>query len=200
MLSPVEPDTNPWDAAADTFDREADHGLTDPAVRRAWTDLLRSVLPARRSRVLDLGCGTGSLSLLAADLGHRVHGIDLSARMLEVAVAKANGPDPTFARADVAHPPVRAAGVDVVLARHVVWALDDPAAALRGWVELLAPAGRLVLVEGRWSTGAGIDAGRLRDLVRPLCGEAAVRHLDDPAYWGRPINDDRYLLVARRAA
>jgi hypothetical protein len=29
-----------WNAAAERFDEEPDHGLTDPAVRRAWTDLL----------------------------------------------------------------------------------------------------------------------------------------------------------------
>ncbi|MEO3867990.1 hypothetical protein ABGB18_04080 [Nonomuraea sp. B12E4] len=27
-----------WDAAADTFDEEADHGLRDPSVQAAWAD------------------------------------------------------------------------------------------------------------------------------------------------------------------
>ena len=31
---------NDWDAAAATFDDEADHGLRDPAVRAAWAALL----------------------------------------------------------------------------------------------------------------------------------------------------------------
>ena len=59
---------------------------------------------------------------------------------------------------DAADPPLAEAAYDVVLCRHVLWALPDPAAALRRWVRLLAPAGRLLLVEGRWGTGAGLSA------------------------------------------
>jgi len=39
--------------------------------------------------VLDLGCGSGQVSLLAASLGARVHGIDIAPRMLEIARASA---------------------------------------------------------------------------------------------------------------
>lgn len=35
--------------------------------------------------VLDLGCGSGQVSLLAASMGARVHGIDISPRMLSIA-------------------------------------------------------------------------------------------------------------------
>ncbi|MYQ98083.1 MULTISPECIES: SAM-dependent methyltransferase [unclassified Streptomyces] len=55
-----------WDARAAGFDEEPDHGLRDPAVRAAWAARLRSWLPGHLADVLDLGCGTGSLSLLAA--------------------------------------------------------------------------------------------------------------------------------------
>jgi SAM-dependent methyltransferase len=118
--------------------------------------------------------------------------------MVEHARRKATGRRPTFARADAAHPPIRAASVDVVLCRHVLWALPDPGAALRRWASLLAPDGQLVLVEGRWSTGAGLDAAHARTLVEPIAHVAAVRVLDDPRYWGKDIDDERYLLVARR--
>ena len=73
-----------WDAAAPTFDDEPDHGLRDPGVRQAWADRLRSWLPARPGDVLDIGCGTGSLSLLASEQGHRVTGVDLSPAMVAV--------------------------------------------------------------------------------------------------------------------
>ncbi|MCZ7461226.1 NUDIX hydrolase [Streptomyces sp. WMMC940] len=45
-----------WDAA-DTFDDEPDHGLRDPAVRRAWAERMRHWLPPAPSDVLDLGRG-----------------------------------------------------------------------------------------------------------------------------------------------
>ena len=43
-------------------------------------------LPGRR--LLDLGCGTGSISLLLAKMGYQVTGLDLSGPMLEVARKK----------------------------------------------------------------------------------------------------------------
>lgn len=77
-----------WDAAADTFDDEADHGLRDLRVRAAWAGRLRSWMPRPPSDVLDLGCGTGSLTLLLAEQGHRPVGLDLSPRMAEAARRK----------------------------------------------------------------------------------------------------------------
>jgi SAM-dependent methyltransferase len=189
-----------WDAEAATFDDEPDHGLRDPAVRAAWAALLRAHLPAPPADVVDLGCGTGSLAVLLAEAGHRVEGLDYSAPMVAAAVAKARaaGVDAAFRQGDAAAPPYPAGSADVVLSRHVLWALPDPDAALRRWVELLRPDGRLVLVEGRWETGAGLTAQACRDLVLRHRAEAAVERLDDPALWGRAIDDERYVLVSPR--
>jgi len=127
-----------WDAEAARFDEEPDHGLLDPAVRAAWADLLRECVPAW-STVLDLGCGTGSLAVLLAEQGHVVTGVDLSPRMLEAAQDKAvrHSTDVTFVLGDASEPPV-AGPFDVVLARHVVWALPDRSGALDRWAALLA--------------------------------------------------------------
>jgi hypothetical protein len=86
----------------------------------------------------------------------------------------------------------------VVLSRHVLWAMPDPSAALGRWISLLAPGGRLVLVEGCWSTGAGLTAERCEALVREHRQEVDVLPLDDAVYWGTEIEDERYLLVSRR--
>ena len=74
-----------WDAEAPSFDDAADHGLRDPAVRDAWRALLRSVLPAPPTDVVDLGCGTGSLSVVLAEAGYTVTGIDFSWEMIAAA-------------------------------------------------------------------------------------------------------------------
>jgi ubiquinone/menaquinone biosynthesis C-methylase UbiE len=189
-----------WDEHAATYDEEPDHGLRDPAVRAAWASLLRLHLPAPPADVLDLGCGTGSLAVLLAEAGHHVQGLDLSAPMVAAAEAKARaaGVDAAFRQGDAAAPPYRAGSADVVLSRHVLWALPDPDEALRRWVGLLRPGGRLVLVEGRWSTGAGLTPDETRALVRRHRREAAVERLDDPVLWGRAIDDERYLLVSLR--
>ncbi|MGW6929840.1 class I SAM-dependent methyltransferase [Lentzea sp. NPDC054927] len=188
-----------WDEHAETFDQEPDHGLLDPEVRAAWAAVLLPLLPAGSASVADLGCGTGSLSVLLAQAGHDVRGVDLSPRMVAAAQAKADnaGVPAVFVQGDASHPPYPPASCDVVLARHVLWALPDPAAALRCWVNLLKPGGLLVLVEGRWSTGAGLTAAECRALVLEVRQEADVTRLDDPALWGRAIDDERYLLVSR---
>jgi hypothetical protein len=88
----------------------------------------------------------------------------------------------------------------VVLARHVVWALPDTEATLRGWVDLLTPGGRLVLVEGFWSTGGGLHSGDLTQLLAAdhRLVDIGVEPLTDPQLWGGPISDERYAVTARR--
>jgi len=144
--------TEPWDDAAATFDEAPDHGLTDPAVRAAWRELLLGVLPPAPADVADLGCGTGTLTRLLSDEGYRVDGLDLSPEMLRHARQKA--PGARFVLGDAADPALERAAYDVVLCRHVLWALPSPEDAFARWVALLRPGGVVVLVEGRWGAGA----------------------------------------------
>jgi 2-polyprenyl-3-methyl-5-hydroxy-6-metoxy-1,4-benzoquinol methylase len=188
-----------WDREAATYDDDPDHGLRGPSVRAAWRDLLLDNLPPAPARVADLGCGSGSLSVLLGEEGYDVSGIDLSDEMLGVARTKAEraGVEVAFAQGDASAPDLEHGAFDVVLCRHVLWALPDPSAALAQWVDLLRPDGRLVLVEGRWHTGGGLPARRTELLVREHRGEARIRHLPEPVYWGRAIDDERYLVLSR---
>ncbi|MDL5200660.1 class I SAM-dependent methyltransferase [Streptomyces sp. ALI-76-A] len=188
-----------WDAQAPSFDDAPDHGLRDPQVRLAWAGRLRGWLPGAAADVLDLGCGTGSLSLLAAEQGHRVTGVDRSPAMVGLARAKLAGRDAVFLVGDAADPPVGEERFDVVLVRHVLWTLPDPGRALRHWRRLLRPGGRLVLVEGVWGTvdPVGIPAARLTALLAPLGGTVRVDRLsDDARLWGKDVDDERYTVVA----
>ena len=184
-----------WDSAAETFDEAADHGLADPTVRGAWRDLLLGALPPGPARVADLGCGTGTLSLLLAESGYAVDGLDFSPEMIRRARAKV-GHAAAFHVGDAAEPPLEMASYDVVLSRHVLWAMPSPADALDRWVGLLAPGGRLVLVEGKWSTGAGLTGDETLALVRATGREATLRRLSEPVWWGREIEDERYLVAS----
>ncbi|NNJ06893.1 methyltransferase domain-containing protein [Streptomyces sp. PKU-MA01144] len=186
-----------WDAAAGTFDEEPDHGLRDPGVRRAWAERMRHWLPPAPSDVLDLGCGTGSLALLAAEQGHRVTAVDLSPRMADAARRKLAGTAAEVLTGPAERPPVGDRRFDAVLVRHVLWALPDPEAALAHWASLLRPGGRLVLVEGVWD-GSGLPASRLIGALGPLSRRIDHERLSDvPGLWGRPVHDERYALVAR---
>ena len=209
-----------WDAAAPDFDREPDHGLLTAGARAAWSGLLARCLPeAPPQRVLDVGCGTGSLALELVRLGHRVTGVDLAPEMVSRARAKlasagSAGPVAEFLVGDAADPPTGERRYDVVLARHLLWTLPSPEEALRAWLRRLAPGGRLVLVEGRWNTagqtaapyvpgadrlpwGGGVGAEQLAALLRPLVADLRVEELSgDARLWGRQVDDERYVLVA----
>ena len=138
--------------------------------------------------------------MLLASTGYRVCGLDLSPKMVDLARAKAAAARVAvdFIVGDAARPPWQAASFDVALCRHVLWALADPVAALEQWFRLLAPDGRLVLIEGRWWTGAGLPAAAAADLLAQVGATARLMPLPDPALWGSAISDERYLVVAER--
>ncbi|THA25523.1 class I SAM-dependent methyltransferase [Streptomyces sp. RKND-216] len=210
--------TDYWDAAATTYDEEPDHGLRDAGTRDAWARRLLEWVPGPAGSVLDAGCGTGSLSLLLAEAGHVVTGVDAASGMVWRAREKAEtaGVRARFLLGEAGDPPVGDRAFDTVLARHVVWTLPDPHRALRRWVSLLRPGGRLVLVEGRWRQSAatdaapyvagaaralpwhgGVGAEELAEAVSPLV--TAVRTVPlsgEVALWGRPVDDERYALIA----
>jgi SAM-dependent methyltransferase len=189
-----------WDTQAATFDNGADHGLRDPRVKEAWRRLLLSHLPPAPAAVADLGCGTGTLSVLLSAEGYAVTGLDFAPAMIRAARAKARtaGTGARFVLSDATEPALPPGSFDVVLARHVLWAMPDAPRTLAAWLRLLVPGGSLVLIEGRWSTGAGLTTAEAGRMVLRQRDDATITALDDPALWGGPVTDDRYLLVSRR--
>jgi hypothetical protein len=56
----------------------------------------------------------------------------------------------------------------------------------------------LILIEGRWSTGAGLSAEDCRSLVLRHRAEAIVQPLsENEGLWGKPVDDERYLILSR---
>lgn len=189
-----------WDRQAATFDQDPDHGLEDPAVRTAWRNLLTQILPKPPSKIADMGCGTGALTELLAQDGHELVGLDTSPQMVKTARQKLNasGVDARLEVRDVADPRLRSGTYDVVLSRHVVWALPDKVDAIATWFRLLRPGGRIVLIEGRWSTGGGLTMQDLASLLEPHSPIVHRIPLSDPQLWGRTVTDERYALVGEK--
>ena len=168
-----------WDADAATYDDSTDHGwaAASPALRAAWNAALHRLLPGEGSRVLDVGAGTGFLSLAAARMGHRVTALDLSGGMLERLRegAARQGLEVEVVQGGAEEPP--AGPFDAVIERHLLWTLPDPAAALAAW-RAAAPEGRLVLFEGLWGGADPVERlrGQAREGLRRLRGEPDHHH------------------------
>lgn len=188
-----------WNDVAASFDNEPDHGLHDPVVLGAWTQLLSTWLPPTKAMILDVGCGTGSLSVVLAGLGHEVTGIDWSPAMISLAEAKAavSGYPITFHVMDAAFPVLSPQQYDVIVCRHLLWALPEPNQVLQHWVNLLKRGGRLLLIEGYWSTGGGLHAEQIVEALLSLLTSVRVQNLSNqPNLWSGAVADERYILVA----
>jgi len=188
-----------WDDLASTFDNEPDHGLRDCLIRETWAAVLKTWLPQNGAIVLDIGCGTGSLSIVLAGLGHKVTGIDLSPSMITLARAKAatHALQIEFDVMDAAFPQLPSQHFDVILCRHLLWALPEPKQVLQRWSEFLKQKGRLILIEGFWVTGAGLHAQEIIEMLPSAFINVSVQNLNDnPNFWGGTVTDERYAIVA----
>jgi SAM-dependent methyltransferase len=156
-----------WDEDAATYDRSSAHYPQRPQEQAAWAATLRRLLPAPPAAVLDMGAGTGFLSLLLAAQGYQVTAADLSPGMLARLTAKAadRGLAISVAETDALHPPE--GRFDAVVERHLIWTLPDPAAALAAW-HTAAPDGRLVLIEGTWDGRRTSTLNQFRARARML--------------------------------
>ena len=146
-----------WNRRAAHFDEDFGHSIGSPEERAAWDRVLALCLPPQGALdALDIGCGTGFLSLELWARGHRVTGVDFAPAMLDRARAKAaeRGASIGFEEADAEALPFAAASFDLAVSRHLLWTLPDPEAAIDEWVRILRPGGRLVVVDGQADLGA----------------------------------------------
>ena len=106
---------------------------------------IRSIGVCADDRVLDLACGTGDLSELAAATGARVLGIDFAGNMLVGASRRRICA--TFIQADANALPLPTAAVSVVLSGFALRNFVSIPRALQEAARVLKPGGRLALLE-----------------------------------------------------
>ena len=144
--SPAAPD---WSAG--------NYETTAEQLRPAAGVLVDRAAPERGETVVDIGCGTGTATLLSALRGARVVGVDPARRLLQVArdTAAQQGLDTTFLLGEAAALPVGDGEADVVLSSFGLIFASDPAAAAAEIARVRAPRGRVVFTA--WGPGNALD-------------------------------------------
>jgi SAM-dependent methyltransferase len=151
-----------WNEDAPTYDLWPEHTALSALERAAWASELSRVLPTDGGTLLEIGAGTGFLSIAAARLGYRVTALDISEGMLARLKASAarDGLTIETAHAPADQPPE--GPFDAVIERLALWTLPDPDGALRAWRNVTKPEGILIAFEGLWTGGGYGDAVRRR--------------------------------------
>jgi SAM-dependent methyltransferase len=123
--------------------------VMDASLASATAGLLSLAAIRPGERVLDIGCGSGQTSLMAADAvgaTGQVTGVDVSRQLLALARSRAEERGNVhFIEADAATHPF-APDHDLLISRFGVMFFDDPSAAFANLRRAAAPGGRLAFI------------------------------------------------------
>jgi demethylmenaquinone methyltransferase/2-methoxy-6-polyprenyl-1,4-benzoquinol methylase len=166
-----------FDSIAPSYDL-LNHLLSMGLDRRWWNRAARSfrdILARPNARVLDLCCGTGDMT--SALLKQRpqsaqpVTGLDFSAEMLDRARTKYSGANAVWVKGDAMHLPYADESFDLVTAAFGFRNLTNYAAGLAEIHRVLAPGGRIGILECNQPDGlSGFGYGIYFQHVLPLLG------------------------------
>lgn len=104
------------------------------------------------SRVLDVGCGPGLLSIVMSEHGASVTGIDYSEKMVAQARrnAESKGLPAEFMKMDAQDMDFDDCSFDAVVSRDMLWSLPEPERAYAEMVRVLVPGGRGFVTDGNY--------------------------------------------------
>jgi ubiquinone/menaquinone biosynthesis C-methylase UbiE len=143
---------NYWNSEAKGYNRGIEPLLHSQKNNQGWKSLFSELLGTEPLKILDVGTGPGSISILLAEMGHDVTGVDLSEQMLTLAQKNADacGVMIKLKKGDAEKLPFENNIFDVVINRWVLWTVLDPASAVAEWTRVLKTGGKLIIVDGNW--------------------------------------------------
>ncbi len=170
-----------FDRAADYYDQTRE--LPEPIATYGLPALLQHIAP--HGKILDVGTGTGRISVPLLRLGANVIGIDLSVNMM--GKLREKYPAAHLAQADASRLPFAAHQFDAVLTTHVMHLIGPWREALREYRRVLKPGG--VYIDSTQWHEASSQLTRIRDRWRALVELQG-------AQWRRPGAQSREELNA----
>lgn len=168
--------------------------------RRWKRRLIELAAPNRDTRILDLACGTGDIAIAAASRGARVVGVDITARMIELAKIKAGRHEAgragdlarRFIVGDMLALPFAPSTFDVVTTGYGLRNVPDLTRAIDEIRRVLVPGGQLLSLDFNRPSNSIIRAVYLGYLT--LVGGALgwLLHRDPDTYRYIPASISRY--------
>ena len=129
-----------WDKRARQYDNKvSEHGTLYDKTIEASRSLLQN-----SDVVLDFACASGEMSLDLAAHVERIHGIDQSGKMIEIALGKSrdrDGKNASFDQMEAFDPSLEEGSFSAILAFSIFHLLEDPPKALTRLSDLLATGG-----------------------------------------------------------
>jgi SAM-dependent methyltransferase len=116
--------------------------IQEPMHGPLWESMLNAAKVGQGTRFLDAGCGGGGASVLAAERGAQVSGLDAAEGLLTF--ARRRVPDGDFRVGDIESLPFDDEAFDAVFAANSVQYTEDRVGALRELGRVCAPEGRIV--------------------------------------------------------
>jgi len=153
------------------------------------TALMERAAISADDAVLDIGCGSGATTLMAAANAHRVLGLDISHPLIEVAAhraAEAGVDNVDFIVADAQTYGFADGEFTLVMSQFGLMFFDDPEGAFANLRRSLAPGGRLSFV--CWQ---GLEANEWLMVV----GREVAKHCDLPDLGGRAGGPGMFALM-----
>jgi 2-polyprenyl-3-methyl-5-hydroxy-6-metoxy-1,4-benzoquinol methylase len=99
--------------------------------------------------VLDYGCATGTMAIKVADKVKKIHGIDISRKMIDAAkakVAKRKIINTDFTQSTIFDERYKSESFDVILALNILHFIEDTKKVMTRMNELLKPGGLIISV------------------------------------------------------
>lgn len=124
----------------------------EQGAKEKWLNEIKARIGVESAKILDVGTGPGFLSIILADDGYELYGLDQSSGMLEQAIKNASNfdVDVTFVLGDAEKLTFADATFDVVIARNITYALSNPELAFREWLRVLKENGKILIYDANW--------------------------------------------------
>ena len=142
-----------FDKGCESFNAYTNTSFTNRKERRCWQKLYSEVFDGDGKEVLNVGCGPGTEALVLADMGFRVTGLDFSTNMVQTAKYNSEkyGVGYDVIQGDAMDLPFEDDSFDFVASNYALWAIPDPKQAMKEWLRVLRPGGKVAYVEGVWN-------------------------------------------------